>query len=173
MGGSWTRRAVTIGLATAGAGLSAGASRAAGGALPGEIARIEAGLGARLGVAVLDTGTGELVGHRTDERFPMCSTFKVLACGAALARVDAGRDELDRRIRFAAADLVPYSPITRDRVGRDGMTLAEICRAGADLQRQHGRQPRSREPRRAGCGDGVRAVARRRGSRGSIGPRPR
>ena len=59
----------------------------------------------------------------------MCSTFKVLACGAVLARVDAGRDELDRRIRFAAADLVPYSPITRDRVGGDGMTLAEICRA--------------------------------------------
>ncbi|MDR3462507.1 MAG: class A beta-lactamase, partial [Beijerinckiaceae bacterium] len=63
------------------------------------------------------------------ERFPMCSTFKVIACGAVLARVDAGREDLNRRIRFEAGDLVPYSPVTKDRVGGDGMTLAELCKA--------------------------------------------
>ena len=60
----------------------------------------------------------------------MCSTFKVLACAAVLARVDAGRESLDRRIRFAASDLVTYSPVTKGRVGGDGMTLAELCEAG-------------------------------------------
>src|SRR5579871_5386220 len=52
-------------------------------------ARIEADSGGRLGVGVLDTGTGEVVGHREDERFPMCSTFKCLCAGAILSRVDA------------------------------------------------------------------------------------
>ena len=35
-------------------------------------------------VAVLDTLSGERTGHRADERFPMCSTFKLLAAAAAL-----------------------------------------------------------------------------------------
>ena len=130
MRATWTRREVAIGLGAvgmAGVTLRAVGLQAAEDDLAGAFARIEDGLGARLGVAVL--GTGRVVGHRADERFPLCSTFKVLASAAALARVDAGRESLDRRILFSAADLVPYSPITKDRVGGDGMTLAEICRA--------------------------------------------
>ena len=93
------------------------------------IARIEADVRGRLGVAVRDTGSDAIVTYRGDERFPLCSTFKALACGAVLARVDAGQESLDRRIVFAAADLVPYSPVTQTRVGAAGMTLAEICEA--------------------------------------------
>ena len=50
----------------------------------------------------------------------MCSTFKVLACAAVLARADAGLDSLSRRIRFEAGDLVTYSPVTKDRTGEMG-----------------------------------------------------
>ena len=129
---AWTRRRAAVGLATIVAGgvvLRLGTSRASAIDLSGELARIEAGIGGRLGAAILDTGTGRMIGHRAGERFPMCSTFKVLACGALLARVDADYETLDRRIRFTTADLVPYSPITKDRAGGDGMTLAEICAA--------------------------------------------
>ena len=42
----------------------------------------------------------------------MCSTFKLLAGGAVLARVDAGKEQLDRRIRYDAKHLVTYSPVT-------------------------------------------------------------
>ena len=97
--------------------------------LTGALARIEAGSGGRLGVSITDTGSGHRAGHRQTARFPMCSTFKVLACGAVLSRVDQGIETLDRRIRFSAADLVTYSPVTKDRVGGDGMTLAELCAA--------------------------------------------
>ena len=82
-----------------------------------------------MGVAFLDTATGQRSGHRSNERFPLCSTFKVLACGAVLTRVDAGREDLSRRIVFGPEDVVTYSPVTKDRVGRDGMTLAELCEA--------------------------------------------
>ncbi len=96
------------------------------------LAALEKRIDARLGVAVLDTATGRSWGHRTDERFPMCSTFKALLCGAVLARVDEGKERLDRRVRYTAGDLVTYSPTTKERVGT-GMTMAEICEAAMTL----------------------------------------
>lgn len=94
-----------------------------------KLVEIESRLGARLGAAILDTQTGRRWAQRSDERFPMCSTFKAIACGGVLARVDAGEEDLNRRIRFEAGDLVSYSPVTENRVGGEGMTLAEICEA--------------------------------------------
>jgi beta-lactamase class A len=43
--------------------------------------------------------------------------------------VDAGEERLDRRIRFAASDVVAYSPLTKDRAGEPGMLLADLCAA--------------------------------------------
>jgi beta-lactamase class A len=97
--------------------------------LAAELAKIEADSGGRLGVAVLDTLTGARSAHRADERFAMCSTFKLLAAGAILARVDAGKERLNRRIRFEAGDIVVNSAITKDRAGGDGMSLGELCEA--------------------------------------------
>nr|WP_232540149.1 class A beta-lactamase [Azohydromonas aeria] len=90
---------------------------------------MEERLGARLGVHILDTHTGHQWTHRAGERFPMCSTFKVLACAAVLARVDAGADNLKRRIRFQGSDLVTYSPVTEPHAGREGLLLSELCEA--------------------------------------------
>jgi beta-lactamase class A len=59
----------------------------------------------------------------------MCSTFKLLAAAAVLNRVDGGRERLDRRIRFEAADIVANSIITKNRVGGDGMSVEELCEA--------------------------------------------
>lgn len=77
-----------------------------------DLAAIESRLGGRLGVAA---GSAErvLLDHRAEERFPFCSTFKVLAVAAILARVDAGSEDLDRTIRYGADDLLSYAPVTR------------------------------------------------------------
>jgi beta-lactamase class A len=85
--------------------------------------------GGRLGVAVADTASSRNAAFRGHELFPMCSTFKTLAVAATLARVDAGKEQLDRRIRFDAREVVVNSAITKDRAGGDGMSLAEICEA--------------------------------------------
>lgn len=97
--------------------------------LAAEWEKLEGSLDGRLGVAVIDTATGERLARRGDERFPMCSTFKLLAAGALLACIDTGEEKLERRVRFAASDLVSYSPVTKRHAGGDGMTLAEICAA--------------------------------------------
>lgn len=98
----------------------------------GRLQALESLHGGRLGVSILDTGTGKRIGHRADERFPMCSTFKFLAAAQVLSRVDRGEERLDRRIAYTKDDLVAYSPVTEKRIGA-GMTLAELCHATITL----------------------------------------
>ena len=83
----------------------------------------------RLGVAVLDTGSGQRLQHRENERFAMCSTFKFLAAAAILQRVDQGRDRLDRPIPYTESDLLEYAPVSKEHVKEGNMSLAEICAA--------------------------------------------
>lgn len=86
----------------------------------------------RLGVTALDTGSQRRFDYRADERFAMCSTFKLLAAAAILKRVDEGQEQLARRVRYTASDLVTYSPVTEKHIA-DGMTLAELCEAAITL----------------------------------------
>ncbi len=97
------------------------------------LAALERRYGGRLGVAMLDTGSGRCVSHRGDERFLMCSTFKLLLVAAVLARVDRGTERLDRRIVFGRSAVLSYAPITRLRVGAPGMRVAEVCHAAITL----------------------------------------
>ena len=89
---------------------------------------LEAYARGRLGVHIIDTGNGEEYGYRSDERFMMLSTFKLLASALVLHRADAKLDSLERRISYTSKDLVPWSPITEKHLD-DGMTLADLCKA--------------------------------------------
>jgi beta-lactamase class A len=89
--------------------------------------------GGRLGLAVLDTGSGRRIGLRMDERFPLCSTFKPLAVAAVLARVDRGQEQLARSIRYGAADLLEYAPVTSAHLGEGQLSVAALCEAAVTL----------------------------------------
>ncbi|PYI80421.1 MAG: hypothetical protein DME58_02955 [Verrucomicrobia bacterium] len=77
------------------------------------ILSIEQRTGARIGVAALDTGSGKRLDYRSEERFPMCSTFKFLAAAAVLKRVDNGQEKLDRFVFYGANDILEYAPVTK------------------------------------------------------------
>ena len=94
-----------------------------------DLAALEKKHDGRLGVAALDTGSGKHIGHRTDERFATCSTFKLLLAAAVLARVDAGKESLDRRVPYSEADLLSYAPITREHVAERAMSVGDLCAA--------------------------------------------
>lgn len=96
------------------------------------LADLEHSLGARLGVAMRDTGSGARFAFRAEERFPLTSTFKFLAAAAVLAKVDAGKDTLHRRVVYAKSDIVTYSPETEKHAG-EGMALGAICEAAITL----------------------------------------
>jgi beta-lactamase class A len=95
--------------------------------------QLETKSGGRLGVAVLDTKDGALLQHRGDERFPMCSTFKLLAAAAVLKGSGDDLAGLQRRVHFEKSDLVTYSPETGKHAGSEGMTLAQVCEAAITL----------------------------------------
>lgn len=76
------------------------------------IAKLDRQSGGRLGVAVTD-GDGTLIfGHRADERFAMCSTFKLLLAGQALEGATNGGPSLRTPLPFTRSELVSYSPGT-------------------------------------------------------------
>jgi beta-lactamase class A len=96
---------------------------------PAGLRALEARAGGRVGVYVLDTGTGRAVGHREDERFAMCSTFKLPLAAVILREADAGRVALDEQIRFSAQDMVSFAPVTGRHVAEGRMTVAALAEA--------------------------------------------
>lgn len=83
----------------------------------------------RLGVHIIDTASGREHGWRSDERFLMLSSFKLLASALVLHRVDRGVEKLERRIRYRKRDLVSWSPVTERHAGGEGLSLAQLCEA--------------------------------------------
>jgi beta-lactamase class A len=89
------------------------------------LAALEKQSGGRLGVAALNMADGRQLLHRADERFPLCSTFKMMLSAAVLAREPA---LLKKRIRYTKKNLVPNSPVTEQHLAK-GMTVAALCEA--------------------------------------------
>jgi beta-lactamase class A len=88
--------------------------------------------GGRLGVAALDTSTGNRMAWRANERFPMCSTFKTLAVANVLHNVDTGNERLDRFVPYNRSDLLEYAPVTRRNADKGGMTVEDLCAAAVE-----------------------------------------
>ncbi|WP_435112296.1 class A beta-lactamase [Nocardiopsis synnemataformans] len=102
------------------------ASPAASDGLTREFEQLEQEFDARLGVYAVDTGSGEEIAHRPDERFAYASTHKALSAGAVLQQNTL--EEMEEVVTFTEDDLVDYSPITEQHVDT-GMTLMEVTDA--------------------------------------------
>ncbi|MGI8435945.1 MAG: class A beta-lactamase [Chthoniobacterales bacterium] len=93
------------------------------------VAQLEHKAGGRLGVAALETGTGQRIEHRPNERFPMCSTFKFLLAAAMLERAEQKKEQLDRFVPYTAGDILEYAPVTKKHLSKGGMTVAALGQA--------------------------------------------
>lgn len=134
------RRQFSLGLAWTAIGSLAGCAAGPSAAAKTEhhwsqaMAQIEQDAQGRLGVAMLDTGSGLALGWRQDERFAMCSTFKLPLAAWVLALVDQGRERLDARVQYSEAELVEYSPVSGPKAGAGGgLTVGELCSATVSL----------------------------------------
>jgi len=98
------------------------------------LAGIERSAQGRLGVAMLDTGSGLALGWRQDERFAMASTFKAVLAGWMLALVDQGKERLDNRLHYGRDAVIAHSPVSGPRAGDGGgLTVGELCSATVSL----------------------------------------
>jgi beta-lactamase class A len=123
------------GLLAALAGVAAGGLRpaAAGAAtrasLVEQIAALESLTGGRLGVCVLDTASGAQIAWRGDERFAMCSTFKLPLAAIVLHEADAGRLDLAEVLTYGDDDMVVHAPVTSRYLARGGMAVQALAKA--------------------------------------------
>ena len=93
-----------------------------------QLAELERACGGRLGVAGFHTGSGARLQHRAHERFPLCSTFKLVLAAAVLERSATDASLLGRRISVGKGDLVSHSPVAEKHLAT-GMTVNEMCAA--------------------------------------------
>ncbi|MCX2895429.1 L2 family class A beta-lactamase [Stenotrophomonas lactitubi] len=93
-----------------------------------DFAALEKACSGRLGVTLLDTGSGRRLGHRQDERFPLCSTFKSVLAATVLKQAEGDPALLDQRLPVRALDILEHAPVTRRHVGKD-LTVRDLCRA--------------------------------------------
>ena len=93
---------------------------------------LEARSGGRLGVHAVNLATGRRLAHRPDERFAMCSTFKALAAGAVLARVDARLERLDRTVTITKADMRSHAPVTETYLAAGQVSLETLCKGAVE-----------------------------------------
>ena len=89
---------------------------------------LESASGGRLGVSAINTANHAEIRYRQNERFPFCSTSKVMGVAAILQESTEKPNLLQQRIHYKQDDLVTYSPITEQHL-RDGMSVAELCEA--------------------------------------------
>lgn len=87
---------------------------------------------ARLGACFLDTVTGEVAGHRFEEHFAMCSTFKLALVAVCLREADHGRLNLAEVLKYSETDLLPWAPVTRKNLANGGMTIAALAQAAQE-----------------------------------------
>lgn len=93
-----------------------------------QLAALETASGGRLGVVAFNSANGARVQHRAHERFPFCSTFKLMLAAAILERSAKDASLLTRHVNYSKGDIISYSPITEKNLAT-GMTVAALCAA--------------------------------------------
>lgn len=88
--------------------------------------QLETQCNGRLGLYAIDTQTGKAVSYQSAQRFPMCSTAKLMIVSAWLKKSAQSPLLLKRTIAIADQDRDAYSPLTHNK---SSMTIAELCRA--------------------------------------------
>ncbi len=92
------------------------------------LAALETNFPGRLGVYAFRNGGPASLGYHATQRFPMCSTAKLLIVGAVMHRSQSEPALLDKTIAYSADALVTYSPVTEKHVGA-GMSVRDLCAA--------------------------------------------
>lgn len=94
------------------------------------LAKLESSSGGRIGVFAINTGYNTLVQYRANERFPMCSTSKVMAVAAMLQQSVKDNHVVQEKIVYTQkeVDASGYAPETSKHI-TEGMTVGALCAA--------------------------------------------
>ena len=95
-----------------------------------DLAKLESSSGGRIGLLAINTANNTIVQYRANERFPMCSSSKVMAVAAMLKQSMKDSHLLQKRIVYTQkeVDASGYAPETSKHIA-DGMTIDALCAA--------------------------------------------
>lgn len=100
---------------------------------PAALAVYERATGGRIGLYAENIASGVRMAWRAEERFVMCSTFKLSLAAFVLQRVDRGQERLDQLIRYGPADVPDwYAPVARRNLPSGAMSVAAMCEAAVE-----------------------------------------
>lgn len=98
-----------------------------------QLAALEKKHNGRLGIYAVNTKNDYVIAYHAQERFPLCSTSKLMGVAAVLKKSMADQSLLKKPIHFTGSDLVSaWSPITKQHT-KDGMTVSELSEAAITL----------------------------------------
>ncbi|MCE4934234.1 class A beta-lactamase [Aliivibrio fischeri] len=109
-------------------GLIVLANNAIAGSLTQNIEAIELSSGGYIGVSVLNTETNKTWAYKGDQRFPMMSTFKTLACAKMLYDSSVGGIDKYKTTSITKEQIMPWSPVTEPLVDHM-ITTKKACEA--------------------------------------------
>lgn len=98
-----------------------------------KLGQLEKEANGRLGVYAINTANHQKLEYRADERFPFCSTSKVIVVSAMLKKSEKNPELLQKKIMYTSQDIEKsgYIPITEKSLDQ-GMTIAELGKAAIE-----------------------------------------
>ncbi len=94
---------------------------------------LESSSGGRLGLSTINTANNTRIEYRGEERFPFCSTGKVMVVSTILKQSENDPNLLRKQITYDQnqVDESGYAPITKQHLG-SGMRVGELCQAAME-----------------------------------------
>ncbi|EGQ9214362.1 TPA: CARB family carbenicillin-hydrolyzing class A beta-lactamase [Vibrio alginolyticus] len=93
-----------------------------------DISLLEQQTSSRIGVSVWDTQADERWDYRGDERFPLMSTFKTLACAKMLSDMDSSKLSKNATAKVDERSIVVWSPVM-DKLAGQNTRIEHACEA--------------------------------------------
>lgn len=95
-----------------------------------QLVALEQRVGGRLGVQIMREDGATIIAHRANERFAMCSSFKLPLAAVVLSAVEQGRVTLTDAMPYTRAELPSHSPALTERLsGNRGSITVEAALA--------------------------------------------
>jgi beta-lactamase class A len=93
-----------------------------------KIKEIEVQLNVHIGVSIYDIEADQLWNYNGNDRFPLMSTFKTLACAKLLLDVEKGTQSFSTSVVVQPSSLITWSPVTEKLLGKK-ISLKQACAA--------------------------------------------
>lgn len=92
-----------------------------------DIGNIESSHHSRIGVYAIDTSNNSVISYNGMQKFPFCSTSKIMVAAAILKQSENNQKTLSQVIKYSESDVINsgYAPVTSKNINH-GMTIKQL-----------------------------------------------